>query len=72
MSSFAATEVVGQNVKNLIDSKAIGKVIMETEKKNSCTVHVIAPDRDVTITITCDCSQMTACQQAFHIATIGM
>ena len=44
----------------------------EDDKKNSCTVNVHTSTRDVTITITCECTTGQACNQAYAIASIGL
>lgn len=50
----------------------IKKFKNDTDKKNSCTVTVKTGTRDVTITVTCECTTSSACNQAYAIATIGL
>ena len=45
----------------------------ENDKKNTCTVHITTPKGyDVTITISCDCTQQDACNAAYRVASLGL
>lgn len=62
-----------RNNSEILKEKVCTKISKTTsDKKNSCTVTVKTATRNVTITVTCECSTGAACEQAYEIASFGL